>query len=146
MLKPVAALAVFALATAPALAKDITVQMKNFGSDHQVMVFEPAFVTAAVGDKVHFVPTDAGHNAEPIDGMLPAGVAAPKGMMNKEYVLTVSKPGLYGIKCLPHFSMGMVALVKAGKGKAPNAAEAAAAQLPPLAGKRMASLLAAAAK
>lgn len=145
MIKPAALLAL-ALVVTPALAKDITVQMKNFGSDKQVMVFEPAFVAAAVGDKVHFVPTDMGHNAEPIEGMLPAGVTVPKGQMNKEYVLTVTKPGLYGIKCLPHFSMGMVALVKAGKGKAPNAADAAAVKLSPLATRRMAPLLVAAAK
>lgn len=144
MFKLVSAVAAFSLIAMPALAKDITVQMKNFGADKQIMVFEPAFVSAAVGDKVHFVPTDMGHNAEPIDGMLPAGVVAPKGQMNKEYVLTVSKPGLYGIKCLPHFSMGMVALVKAGKGAAPNAADVNAAKLPPLAAKRMAPLLASA--
>ncbi|NIJ08602.1 pseudoazurin [Sphingomonas vulcanisoli] len=146
MIKPAAVFIAIGLAAAPAMAKDITVQMKNFGSDHTVMVFEPAYVAAAVGDKVHFVPTDMGHNAEPIDGMLPAGVAAPKGQVNKEYVLTLTKPGLYGIKCLPHFSMGMIALVKAGKGKAPNAAAAAAAPLPALATKRMAPLLAMAAK
>ena len=140
---PVALLATLAT---PAMAKDITVQMKNQGADHQIMVFEPAFVSAAVGDRVHFVPTDMGHNAEPIDGMVPEGVTAPKGMVNKEYVLTVTKPGLYGIKCLPHFSMGMIALVKVGKGKAPNAADAAAAKLPPLAAKRMAPLLASATK
>jgi hypothetical protein len=45
---------------------------------------------------------------------------------------------------MPHFAMGMVALVKAGKGPAPNAAAAAAVSLPPLAAKRMAPLLAAA--
>jgi hypothetical protein len=38
----------------------------------------------------------------------------------------------------------MVALVKAGKGAAPNAAAAAAVKLPPLAQKRMAPMLASA--
>jgi pseudoazurin len=131
------------LMAAPASAKDIVVKMKNQGAGG-LMVFEPAFVSAAVGDKVHFVPTDMGHNAGPIAGMVPEGTDMTPGAMNKEYVLTVAKPGLYGIKCMPHFTMGMVALVKAGRGPAPNAAAAAEAPLPPLAAKRMAPLLAAA--
>lgn len=137
-----AALACLA-AAAPAAAKDIVVQMKNFAGG-KPMAFEPAYVEASVGDKVHFMPTDAGHNAAPIDGMLPAGVTLPAGAINKEYVVAITKPGLYGIKCTPHYSFGMVALIKAGKGAAPNAATAtaAAASIPPLAGKRMTVLLA----
>jgi pseudoazurin len=135
-----AALALFAV---PAAAKDVNVQMKNSGAAG-MMVFEPSYVSANVGDKVHFLPTDAGHNAEPITGMLPDGVTEPAGAMGKEYVLTLSKPGLYGIKCKPHYSMGMVALVKAGKGAAPNAAAAEVVKLPPLATKRMAPMLASA--
>lgn len=141
---PLAAILIGGLAFAsPAFAKDIVVQMKNRGADG-LMVFEPAFVQAAPGDKVHFMPTDAGHNAETIPGMLPNGVADTKGAMGKEFVLTATKPGLYGVKCLPHFSMGMVALVKVGNGAAPNAAAAAAVALPPLAKKRMTPLLVAA--
>jgi pseudoazurin len=130
-----------AMLTEPAIAKDVTVQMKNQGAAG-IMVFEPGFVAAAVGDTIHFVPTDMGHNATPITGMIPDGVDAPMGGMNKEYVLKLTKPGLYGIKCTPHFSMGMVALVKAGSGPAPNAGAAAAVKLPPLAAKRMQPMLA----
>jgi pseudoazurin len=135
------ALVGLALLAGPALAKDVTVKMKNQGAGG-IMVFEPAYVSAAVGDTVHFVPTDTGHNATPIPGMLPEGVEAPMGALNKEYALKLTKPGLYGIKCTPHFSMGMVALVKAGSGPAANAAAAAAVKLPPLAQKRMTPMLA----
>jgi pseudoazurin len=143
MTKALLAGATLALFAVPAAAKDINVQMKNSGAAG-IMVFEPSYVSANVGDTVHFLPTDSGHNAEPITGMLPDGVSEPAGAMGKEYVLTLSKPGLYGIKCKPHYSMGMVALVKAGKGAAPNAAAAAAVKLPPLATKRMAPMLASA--
>jgi pseudoazurin len=129
------------LIAAPAAAKDIIVKMKTQGAAG-MMVFEPSYVGAAVGDKIHFVPTDPGHNAGPIAGMVPSGTDMTPGAMSKEYVLTVARPGLYGIKCMPHYAMGMVALVKAGKGAAPNAAEAAAVTLPPLAAKRMAPMLA----
>jgi pseudoazurin len=130
-----------ALAAQPALAKDITVQMKNQGTAG-VMAFEPIFVKAEVGDTVHFVPTDMGHNAETIPAMLPADVDPSKGGMNKEFVLKLTKPGLYGIKCLPHYSMGMVALVQAGKGPSANLAAVRAASLPPLAARRLAPYLA----
>jgi pseudoazurin len=129
-----------ALAAVPAAAKDITVQMKNQGKDG-MMVFEPAFVKASVGDTVHFVPTDKSHNAETIGGMVPAGVEPTVGGMNKEMVLKIDKPGVYGIKCKPHFAMGMVTLVQAGKAPA-NLADAKAVKLPGLAAKRMAPLLA----
>ena len=119
-------------AASPAFAKDIIVHMNTKGPSG-AYVFEPAFVQAAVGDKVHFVPSDGTHNGELIAGMMPAGVAPQKGPMGKEFVLTVSKPGLYGVECLPHFSMGMVGLVQAGPGPSPQSrgrqgGEAAAAR------------------
>ncbi|PZU62697.1 MULTISPECIES: pseudoazurin [Sphingobium] len=125
----------------PAAAKDITVHMKNKGADG-AMVFEPSFVKAAPGDVIHFQPTDPSHNAETISTMLPAGATPMKGAMNKEAVLTVSKPGLYGIKCMPHYSMGMVALVQVGKPTAADVTAAKAVKLPPFAAKRMNAALA----
>ena len=137
----VTAAGLVALSSQAAMAKDITVKMNTNGPGG-MYVFAPAFVKADVGDKVHFVPSDGSHNAETIPGMLPAGVTDSKGPMGKEFVLTVSKPGLYGVKCLPHYSMGMVGLVQAGKGPSANLAAAKAVKLSPLATKRMAPLLA----
>jgi pseudoazurin len=125
----------------PISAKDITVQMRNQGAAG-MMVFEPGFVQAKVGDTVHFVPTDLGHNAETIPGILPDGVEPSKGAISKEFVLRLSKPGLYGVRCMPHYSMGMVALVQAGKGPSANLAAARSATLPPMAAKRLAPYLA----
>jgi pseudoazurin len=128
-------------AAQPALAKDILVNMKTQGASG-LYVFEPAYVKADVGDKIHFKPNDPTHNAETIAGMLPAGVAPSKGVIGKEFVLTLTKPGIYGVECLPHISMGMVALVQAGKGPSANLAAAKAVKLPPLAAKRMTPMLA----
>ncbi len=127
--------------TCPAFAKDHVVQMKNMGKEG-AMVFEPALVRAQPGDRIRYVPTDPSHNAETIPTMLPAGVAPSKGGMNKEFVLTVAQPGLYGVKCQPHYSMGMVGLVQVGKGPSSNLAQAKAAKLPPFAAKRMNAMLA----
>ncbi|MFW2852666.1 pseudoazurin [Sphingomonas sp. TX0543] len=133
-------LALAAIVATPAAAKDVIVHMKNTGAAG-AMVFEPAFVIAAPGDTVRFLPSDPSHNAETIPTMLPAGVAPTKGEINKEFVLKVTTPGIYGIKCQPHFPMGMVALVQVGNGPSANLAAAKAVKLPPFAAKRMTPLL-----
>ncbi|QQV77534.1 pseudoazurin [Sphingomonas aliaeris] len=142
-MKRIAALALTlsVVIAAPAAAKDVIVKMKNAGAGG-AMVFEPAFVKAAVGDTVRFVPTDPSHNAETISTMLPAGVAPSKGAMNKEFVLKPTVAGVYGVKCQPHYSMGMVALVQVGNGPSANLAAAKAVKLAPFAAKRMTPLLA----
>jgi len=137
----IAAATLLTLAPLSAQAKDIVVHMKNQGADG-AMVFEPSFVKAAVGDTIRFQPSSPSHNAETMPNMLPAGATPMKGMMNKEAVLTVTKPGLYGIKCMPHYSMGMVALVQVGKVAPADLAAAKAVKLPPFAAKRMTAALA----
>jgi pseudoazurin len=136
------ALVAFAVLAAPlpAFAKDVVVHMKNMGKDG-AMVFEPALIQAKLGDRIVFKPTDPSHNAETLPTILPAGATPMKGVMNKEVSMTVDKPGLYGIKCMPHYSMGMVALVQVGKPAAADIAAARAVKLPPLAAKRMTALL-----
>jgi len=96
-----------------ALAEDHEVKMLNKGVE-AVMVFEPAFVKAVVGDTVTFITVDEGHNVENIKDMLPAGVEQFKSKIGKDYVLTLTAEGLYGVKCTPHYVMGMVALIQAG--------------------------------
>lgn len=130
-----------AVTAVPANAKDIVVHMKNSGIGG-AMVFEPAFIKAAPGDTIHFKPTDAAHNAETMPTMLPTGATPMKGAMNKEVAMKVTKPGLYGIKCMPHYSMGMVALVQVGKVTPADIAAAKAVKMPPMAAKRMTAMLA----
>jgi pseudoazurin len=96
-----------------AIAENFDVQMLNKGAKG-AMVFEPAFVRAAVGDTVTFVSPDKGHNAESIEGMLPEGVEPFKSEMSKDFTLTLTAEGVYGIKCTPHYAMGMVALIQVG--------------------------------
>lgn len=100
--------------TGAAGAAEFEVKMLNKG-EKGIMVFEPDFIRAAPGDTVRFVPTDKGHNAETIKGMLPDGAEPFKSKFNKEVVVTFDKEGVYGIKCSPHFAMGMVALIEVGE-------------------------------
>jgi pseudoazurin len=120
----------------PALAADFEVKMLNKGSDGQTMVFEPAFLKVQPGDTVRFVPTDKGHDAETIPGMLPEGAQAFKGKISQEVTVSFDKPGVYGYRCIPHFGMGMVGLIAVGDNPE-NLETAKQAKMPPLAKKRM---------
>ena len=124
-----AAVALTALMVNGAFAADHQVKMLNKGAKGE-MVFEPDFVTAAVGDTVTFIPTDAGHLAETTPGMLPTGGKQFQGKAGKPITMTIDAEGLYGVKCLPHFSMGMVALVLAGKPTNLDAVKAAVDKIP----------------
>jgi len=97
-----------------ARAAEVEVKLLNKGSEG-VMVFEPALVKIAPGDTVKFVSTDKGHNAESIKGMLPEGATSFAGKTNEDIAVKFEQEGVYGIKCLPHYGMGMVALVVVGK-------------------------------
>jgi pseudoazurin len=96
-----------------AFAAEIEVRMLNKGAEG-MMVFEPALVKVAPGDKVKFVAADKGHNAETIKGMLPADAVPFLGKSGEDVVVTFEKPGIYGVKCAPHYGMGMVAMVVVG--------------------------------
>jgi pseudoazurin len=94
-------------------AAEIEVKMLNKGSEG-FMVFEPSFVKAEPGDTIRFVATDKGHNAETIAGMLPDGAAPVAGKMGQDVSVKFDRPGVYGIKCTPHYGMGMVAMIVVG--------------------------------
>ena len=109
-----AAVAAVLVLTGGARAAEVEVKLLNKGADG-VMVFEPAFVKLAPGDTVKFVSTDKGHNAESIKGMLPEGAAPFVGKNNEDIAVKFDQEGVYGIKCLPHYGMGMVAMIVVGK-------------------------------
>lgn len=106
-------LAVLAAAGA-ATAAEVQVKMLNKGAEG-AMVFEPSLIAIQPGDTVKFLATDKGHNAESVEGMAPDGAQAFLGKINEEVAITFDKPGVYGIKCKPHYAMGMVALIVVGK-------------------------------
>ena len=94
-------------------AADIEVRMLNKGAKG-AMVFEPDLILANPGDTIHFVPVDKGHNVESMKGMIPDGAEPFKSKINEEFAVTLSTEGVYGVKCMPHYAMGMVALIRVG--------------------------------
>jgi pseudoazurin len=45
---------------------------------------------------------------------MPDGTDAFKGKINEEIEVTLTEPGFYGVKCKPHFAMGMVMVIAVG--------------------------------
>lgn len=115
MLRMIASgLALSVAMTGTAFAENFEVQMLNRG-DAGTMIFEPAFLRLAPGDTVTYLATDRGHNAETIPGMIPEGAEGFEGRINEEIVVTFDVEGLYGIRCNPHFAMGMVMTIAVGE-------------------------------
>lgn len=97
-----------------AQADDHEVQMLNKG-EKGAMVFQPDSIQAVPGDTVTFVATDKGHDAESIKGMIPVGAEPFKGKISEPITVMLATEGVYGVKCTPHYGMGMVALIVVGQ-------------------------------
>lgn len=141
-MKPLLALAaVAALMTTiyGASAAEHEVHMLN-KDETGAMVFKPALIKAAPGDTIRFVPTDKTHNAETIPNMLPEGAEPFKGKVNEDITFKVTKEGVYGVRCQPHYGMGMVALIVVGKPV--NLEAAKAVKQPGIAKKRFEAIFA----
>ena len=105
--------AIFVIGAGAAFAAEVEIKMLNKGAEG-MMVFEPNLVMIAPGDTVKFIAADKGHNAETIKGMLPADATPFMGKNGEDMVVVFDKPGIYGVKCLPHYVLGMVAMVVVG--------------------------------
>lgn len=99
--------------TGAAVAEDFEVKMLNRG-EAGTMIFQPAFLQIATGDTVKFIAEDRGHNAESIAEMMPEGAEAFEGKINEEVEVTFDVDGLYGVRCKPHYAMGMVMTIAVG--------------------------------
>ena len=140
-MRSLALAAVLLACTGAAQAADHKVQMRTQGTTGGFMVFEPAYLAVQPGDTVTFEPTNPGHNAVSIEGMVPKGATPFKGELNQELKVTFTAPGVYGYACTPHYMMGMVGVVLVGPKPAVNLAEAQAVEHPERAKATMDGLL-----
>lgn len=106
--------AITLLAAAPVMAEVHEVGMYN-RSENGPMIYEPSFLQIAPGDSVRFIPVQPSHNAATIDEMIPEGAVPFRSGINEDFKVTFDLPGAYGIKCSPHYAMGMVMLVHVGE-------------------------------
>lgn len=132
--------ALFLGSSVAAFAETIEVEMLNQNDAGDRMVFSQELIRAEVGDLIRFVPTDRSHNAQSVKDALPEGQEAFKGKANNEVEYLVTETGLTAVVCLPHQSMGMVALIVVGNDLS-NAQQILDARIPGKGKDKIAALL-----
>jgi pseudoazurin len=103
----------FCLLSVPTMAETFEVKMLD-RNDTGPMVFEPDYLAIKPGDTVKFLATNRGHNAATIAGMIPAGSKKFIGKIDQEIEVTLTDKGIWGVKCSPHYTMGMAMLIQVG--------------------------------
>lgn len=134
------ATAVSIASTASAFADVIEVEMLNKNDAGDRMVFSQELIRAEIGDIIRFVPTDKSHNAQSVKGALPEGQEPFRGKINQPVEYEVTEAGLTAVICLPHQSMGMVALVVAGDDFS-NVEDVLKARIPGKGGQKIEALI-----
>ena len=89
------------------------VKMLNM-NETGVMPFEPDYLAINPGDSIRFLPVDSGHNGATIRGFIPEGAARFISKIDEDFTAQFTVEGWYGLRCAPHYAMGMVMLVKVG--------------------------------
>ena len=104
-----------ALLTSFVAAENFDVKMVNADASGQVMVFDPPFIKANVGDTVTFLPTDMLHNSQSVPGLIPSSANSWNGAMNEEIVIELKTEGVYVYQCTPHIALGMIGVIQVGE-------------------------------
>ncbi len=105
----------FVLLTSFVAADNFDIKMVNADASGQVMVFDPPFIKANVGDTVTFLPTDMLHNSQSVPGMIPSSANSWNGAMNEKITVELNTEGVYVYQCTPHIALGMIGVIQVGK-------------------------------
>ena len=104
-----------ALLTSFVAAENFDVKMVNADPSGQVMVFDPPFIKANVGDTVTFLPTDMLHNSQSVPGLIPSSANSWNGAMNEKITVELNAEGVYVYQCTPHIALGMIGVIQVGE-------------------------------
>ena len=104
-----------ALLTSFVAAENFDVKMVNEDASGQVMVFDPPFVKANIGDTVTFLPTDMLHNSQSVPGLIPSSANSWNGAMNEKITVELNAEGVYVYQCTPHIALGMIGVIQVGE-------------------------------
>ena len=102
------------LLTSFVAAENFDVKMINADASGQVMVFDPPFIKANVGDTVTFLPTDMLHNSQSVPGLIPSSANSWNGAMNEKITVELNAEGVYVYQCTPHIALGMIGVIQVG--------------------------------
>jgi pseudoazurin len=95
-------------------AAEVKIKMLTNGPDKEMLVFDPMFAKVKVGDTVVFEPLEkAGHTS--ISLLVPEGATPWKAAADTQIKVKIEKQGVYLVACDLHKTMGMVAVIQAGK-------------------------------
>ena len=107
----IVALSVISISSSYAEVHEVKMYNKDPNDKKKRMVFVPRVLKINAGDTVKFISASKGHNSASIKGMLPKGAKKWKSKIGKDFDLTLTKAGVYGYKCTPHYGMGMVGVI-----------------------------------
>ena len=96
-------------------AENFEIKMVNQDASGQVMVFDPPYLKANVGDTVTFLPTDMLHNSQSIPGMIPSSASSWNGDINEKITIELDTEGVYVYQCTPHIALGMIGVIQVGE-------------------------------
>ena len=102
------------LVTSFVAAENFDVKMVNANASGSVMVFDPPFIKADVGDTVTFLPTDMLHNSQSVPGLIPSSANSWNGAMNEKITVELNAEGVYIYQCTPHIALGMSGVIQVG--------------------------------
>ena len=96
-------------------AENFDIKMVNADASGQVMVFDPPFIKANIGDTVTFLPTDMLHNSQSVPGLIPSSASSWNGAMNEKITIELNTEGVYVYQCTPHITLGMIGVIQVGE-------------------------------
>ena len=95
-------------------AENYEVKMVNADASGQVMIFDPPFLKANIGDTVTFLPTDLLHNSQSVPDLIPSSANTWNGAMNEKITILLDTEGVYVYQCTPHIALGMIGVIQVG--------------------------------
>tara|TARA_B100000900_G_scaffold394305_1_gene391610 strand:- start:608 stop:1045 length:438 start_codon:yes stop_codon:yes gene_type:complete len=95
-------------------AENFNIKMVNTDSSGQIMVFDPPYLKANIGDTVTFIPADALHNSKSILNLIPSSAAPWEGAMDEKITIELNVEGIYVYQCTPHLALGMIGVIQVG--------------------------------
>ena len=96
-------------------AENFDIKMVNADASGQVMIFDPPFIKANIGDTVTFLPTDMLHNSQSVPGLIPSSASSWNGAMNEKITIELNTEGVYVYQCTPHIALGMIGVIQVGE-------------------------------
>lgn len=92
------------------IAANIVVEMLN-SKNGETFVYSDKILRIKSNDTVTWKSENPGHNAEFIAQGYPAGAADMHGKIGKDVSYAFEAPGIYVVKCTPHFGLGMIQVI-----------------------------------